>query len=44
VFIFCGSGMRATVAASLLNREGWNNLTVVLGGLAGWSSVTCPLQ
>ncbi len=43
VYIFCGSGMRATVAASLLKREGWNNLTVVLGGLAGWSSITCPL-
>lgn len=44
VHIFCGSGMRATVAASLLQREGWDNLTVILGGLAGWSSITCPLQ
>jgi hydroxyacylglutathione hydrolase len=44
VFVFCGTGMRSTVAASLLNREGWDNLTVVLGGLAGWSSVTCPLE
>jgi hydroxyacylglutathione hydrolase len=44
VYIFCGSGVRATVAASLLKRKGWDNLTVVLGGLAGWSSITCPLH
>jgi hydroxyacylglutathione hydrolase len=44
VYVFCGSGMRATVAASLMQRQGYGNLTVVLGGLAGWSSVTCPLE
>jgi hydroxyacylglutathione hydrolase len=43
VYIFCGSGRRSTVAASLLKPAGSENLTVVLGGLAGWSSVTCPL-
>jgi len=30
-------------AAGLLRREGWENLTVVLGGLAGWNSMSCPL-
>jgi hydroxyacylglutathione hydrolase len=44
VYIFCGSGLRSVIAASLLQREGWQNLVVVLGGLAGWSSVTCPLE
>jgi hydroxyacylglutathione hydrolase len=44
VYIFCGTGMRATVAASLLKRAGWANLSVVLGGLSGWSSITCPLS
>jgi hydroxyacylglutathione hydrolase len=43
IYIFCGSGLRSMVAASLLQKEGWENLTVVLGGLAGWSSVTCPV-
>ncbi|MBM4429166.1 MAG: MBL fold metallo-hydrolase [Chloroflexi bacterium] len=43
VYIFCGSGLRSTVAASLLKRGGWQNLTVVLGGLEGWNSVSCPL-
>jgi hydroxyacylglutathione hydrolase len=44
VTIFCGSDVRATIAASLLQRAGWTNLAVVLGGLAGWSSTTCPLE
>jgi hydroxyacylglutathione hydrolase len=44
VYIFCGSGLRSMVAASLLKREGWQNLVVVLGGLAGWKSVSCPIR
>lgn len=44
VYIFCGSGMRSMIAASLLKRDGWTNLHVVLGGLAGWNSVSCPLE
>jgi hypothetical protein len=32
------------IAASLLQREGWTDLVVVLGGLAGWNSVTCTLE
>jgi len=31
------------IAASLLRREGRDNLAVVLGGIAGWNSVTCAL-
>lgn len=44
IYIFCGSGLRSMIAASLLQRAGYDALTVVLGGLAGWSSVTCPLE
>jgi rhodanese-related sulfurtransferase len=43
-YIFCGSGLRAMTAASQLRNAGWENLTTVLGGLAGWSSVSCPLE
>lgn len=43
VYIFCGSGLRSMIAASLLKREGWKDLSVILGGLAGWSSTTCPV-
>ena len=44
VYIFCASGLRSMVAASLLKREGLHNVIVVLGGLAGWSSTTCPIE
>jgi hydroxyacylglutathione hydrolase len=44
VYVFCGSGLRAMIGASLMQRQGYDNLTVVLGGLKGWSSVTCPLD
>lgn len=43
IYIFCGSGLRSMIAASILQKEGWENLKVVLGGLAGWSSATCPI-
>jgi hydroxyacylglutathione hydrolase len=43
VYVFCGSGLRSMIGASLLQRQGWHDLTVVLGGLAGWSSISCPI-
>lgn len=43
VYVFCGSGMRSMVAASFLQRNGWENLAVVLGGMAGWKSVKCTM-
>lgn len=33
IYIFCGSGLRSMVAASILRREGMEEMTVILGGL-----------
>jgi hydroxyacylglutathione hydrolase len=44
ICVFCGSGLRSMIAASLLKKEGWSNLKVALGGLAGWNSNTCPVD
>ena len=44
IFIFCGSGLRSMIAASLLKREGWQDLVVILGGMAGWRSISCPIR
>jgi hydroxyacylglutathione hydrolase len=44
VCVFCGSGLRSMMAASLLKREEWDNLKVALGGLAGWNSNTCKVD
>jgi hydroxyacylglutathione hydrolase len=43
IYIFCGSGMRSMIAASMMRRQGYEDLVVVLGGLSGWKSVTCPI-
>jgi len=44
VYVFCGSGLRSMVAASYLQARGLRDLTVVLGGLAGWKSRRCSIQ
>lgn len=43
IYIFCGSGLRSTTAASILKRNGFDKVNVILGGLEGWSSTTCPI-
>lgn len=43
LYIFCGSGLRSMTAASLLQKEGFVNQRVVLGGLIAWNSTTCPI-
>jgi hydroxyacylglutathione hydrolase len=42
LYIVCASGLRSTIAASLLQRQGWDRVNVVLGGLSGWNSIRCP--
>jgi hydroxyacylglutathione hydrolase len=42
--VFCGSGLRSMIGASLLEREGWKDVSVILGGLAGWHSTSCPAE
>ncbi len=43
IYVFCGSGLRATTVASLLKAAGFTDVTVALGGFGGWTSVTCPI-
>ncbi len=47
IYVFCGSGLRAMIAASYLQRsEAWQGeeLVVVLGGTKAWHSTSCPLK
>lgn len=44
LFIFCGSGVRSMISASLLKRAGHSEVVVVFGGLAGWNSLQCPVS
>jgi hydroxyacylglutathione hydrolase len=43
VYIFCGSGLRSMIGASLLQQDGKRQLSVVLGGFTGWNSGTCDI-
>jgi hydroxyacylglutathione hydrolase len=40
VTVMCGHGERAMTAASLLQRAGHRDLTVLLGGPSDWSGAT----
>jgi hydroxyacylglutathione hydrolase len=44
IYIFCGSGMRSMTAASLLEKKMNTRVSVVIGGLSGWSSTSCPIK
>ncbi len=44
VFIFCGSGLRSMIAASVLQAAGRRDISVILGGFAGWTSDSCPIE
>ena len=41
IYVFCGSGLRSMLGASLLQRAGIENVHVVLGGTRAWESVDC---
>lgn len=44
VTVFCGTGVRSTMAATLLERDGRDRVQVILGGVDAWSSVTHPVE
>lgn len=41
VYVFCGSGLRSMLGASVLRRAGLEDVHVVLGGTRAWQRVTC---
>ena len=41
IYVFCGSGLRSMIGASLLQRAGLSDARVVLGGTHAWQSVAC---
>jgi hydroxyacylglutathione hydrolase len=42
--LVCGSGYRATVSASVLERQGFTNLVNVTGGMAAWRHAGLPVE
>jgi hydroxyacylglutathione hydrolase len=40
VVAYCAGGYRSSVAASLLRREGWTDVSDLLGGFTAWMALT----
>jgi hydroxyacylglutathione hydrolase len=43
VAVVCGSGYRASIASSFLKREGYADVSNVLGGMAAWNAAELPV-
>lgn len=44
VAVICGSGYRASIAASFLKREGFGEVTNILGGMSAWHAAGFPAE
>jgi hydroxyacylglutathione hydrolase len=44
LMVFCASGYRSSIAASLLQRAGFTNVSELAGGIAAWESAKLPLS
>lgn len=43
VLLFCAGGYRSSIAASLLQREGFTDVSELAGGLAAWEAAGLPV-
>ena len=44
LLVYCAGGYRSSIAASLLQRSGFDSVSEIAGGLAGWESAKLPVQ
>jgi rhodanese-related sulfurtransferase len=44
ILVHCAGGYRSSIAASLLEREGFSQLLELSGGLAAWEAARLPLR
>jgi rhodanese-related sulfurtransferase len=42
--VFCAGGYRSSIAASLLQRDGFTNVSELAGGIAAWEAAGLPLS
>ena len=43
LLLYCAGGYRSSIAASLLERQGFNKISELAGGLAAWETASLPL-
>jgi hydroxyacylglutathione hydrolase len=44
LLVYCAGGYRSSIAASLLQRNGFENVSEIAGGLAGWEAAKLPVE
>ena len=44
LLIYCAGGYRSSIAASLLERNGFDRVSEIAGGIAGWEAANLPVQ
>ncbi|HEY1422303.1 MAG TPA: MBL fold metallo-hydrolase [Candidatus Acidoferrum sp.] len=44
LLVYCAGGYRSSLAASLLQKNGFANVCEIAGGLAGWEAAKLPVQ
>ncbi len=44
LLVFCAGGYRSSIAASVLQREGFTNVSELAGGIAAWEAAGLPLS
>ena len=43
LLVFCAGGYRSSIAASLLQRQGFTHVTEIAGGFAAWETAHLPV-
>jgi hydroxyacylglutathione hydrolase len=44
VMVYCAGGYRSSIAASLLERNGFDRVTEIAGGIAAWQAANLPIR
>jgi hydroxyacylglutathione hydrolase len=44
LLVFCAGGYRSSIAASLLQKNGFQKVSEIAGGIAGWEAARLPVQ
>ena len=42
--VYCAGGYRSSIAASLLQRNGFDRVSEIAGGIVGWEAAKLPVQ
>src|SRR5207249_11673335 len=44
LLVYCAGGYRSSIAARLLERSGFDHVSEIAGGIAGWEAANLPIQ